>query len=145
MPASTRHDPYKNFPFRVDFGGATSSGFTEVSGLSAEAQVIEYREGADTTTTRKLPGLIKYPNVTLRRGLTQSRELYDWWMTVVDGNLQRRDVAIVLLDDARKEVLRWVLHDAWITRFEAGELNAEGNDVVIETIELVHERLELVT
>ena len=145
MPASTRHDPYKNFPFRVEIGGVASSGFSEVSGLSAEAQVIEYREGADTTSTRKLPGLIKYPNVTLRRGLTQSRELYDWWMTVVNGNVQRRDVAIVLLDDARKEVLRWVLHDAWIAKFEAGDLNAEGNDVVIETIELVHERLELVT
>jgi phage tail-like protein len=145
MPASTRHDPYKNFPFRVEIGGVAASGFSEVSGLSAQAQVIEYREGSDTTTVRKLPGLIKYPNVTLRRGLTQSRELWDWWMTVVDGNVQRREVGIVLLDDARKEVLRWVLHDAWITTFEMGELNAEGNDVIIETIELVHERLELVT
>src|SRR5262245_6829911 len=114
MPASNRHDPYKNFPFRVELGGATSSGLTAVAGLSAEAQVIEYREGADITSTRKLPGLIKYSNVTLRRGLTQSRELYDWWMTVVNGNVQRRDVAIVLLDDARKELLRWILHDAWI-------------------------------
>lgn len=145
MPATTRHDPYKNFPFRVDFGGAASSGFTQVSGLSAEAQVIEYREGSDITSTRKLPGLVKYPNVTLRRGLTQSRDLFDWWMTVVNGNVERRDVSIVLLDDARKEVVRWILRDAWIAKFEMGELNAEGNDVAIETIELAHERLELVT
>ena len=145
MPASTRHDPYKNFPFRVEIGGVATSGFTEVSGLAAEAQVIEYREGADVTSTRKLPGLIKYPNVTLRRGLTQSRELFDWWMTVVDGNVQRRDVAIVLLDDARKEVMRWLLREAWVTKFEMGDLNAEGNDVAIETIELAHERLELVS
>lgn len=94
---------------------------------------------------RKLPGLIKYPNVTLRRGLTQSHELYDWWMTVVNGNLQRRHVQIVLLDDARRDVLRWTLQEAWITNFEFGDLDAEGNDVAIETIELVHERLELVT
>src|SRR5687767_2179248 len=103
MAAPTRHDPYKNFPFRVEIEGLTSTGFAEVSGLSATAEVIEYREGADITSTRKLPGLIKYANVTLKRGITASRELFDWWMTVVNGNVQRRNVLIVLLDDDRKE------------------------------------------
>ena len=143
MPAPTRHDPYKNFPFRVEIEGLTVSGFSEVSGLSATADVIEYREGADVTTTRKLPGLVKYPNVTFRRGVTGSRELFDWWTTVVNGSVQRRTVVVILLDDGRTEVLRWILHDAWITKFEFGELNAEGNDVAIETIEIAHERLEL--
>ena len=143
MAAPTRHDPYKNYPFRVEIDGLTSSGFAEVSGLSAEAEVIEYREGADITSTRKLPGLITYPNVTLKRGLTMSRELFDWWLTVVHGKVQRRNVLIVLLDDERKEVLRWLLHEAWIAKIEFGDLNAKGNEVAIESIELADEGLEL--
>jgi phage tail-like protein len=145
MPAPTaRHDPYKNFPFRVEIEGLVSAGFTEVSGLSAEAEVIEYREGADMTPARKLPGLTKYENVTLKRGITDSRELFEWWTTVVNGKVQRRSVAITLLDDDGTEVLRWVLHEAWIAKIEFGDLEAEGNDVAIESIELAHERLELV-
>ena len=105
--------------------------------------MIEYREGADVTSTRKLPGLITYPNVTLKRGLTTSRELFDWWLTVVHGKVQRRNVVIVLLDDERKEVLRWLLHEAWIAKIEFGDLNAKGNEVAIESIELAHEGLEL--
>jgi phage tail-like protein len=142
MPAGK--DPFKNYSFLVEIGGIAQAAFSKVSGLSAEAEVIEYREGADVTSTRKLPGLIKYGNVTLKRGITASRELFDWWKTVVNGNLQRRDVAIVLLDDARAEVLRWLLRDAWIAKFEVGPLRAKGNDVLIESIELAHEGFELV-
>ena len=141
--STTRNDPYKNFPFRVEIDGLSVSGFSEVSGLSATAEVIEYREGADDLTPRKLPGLVKYPNVTLRRGVTKSRELFDWWVSVEKGVVQRRTVSVVLLDDARKDVVRWILHDAWVTKFEFGDLNAEGNDVAIESIEIAHERLEL--
>jgi phage tail-like protein len=142
MPAGK--DPFKNYSFLVEIGGIAQAAFSKVSGLSAEAEVIEYREGADVTSTRKLPGLIKYGNVTLKRGITASRELFDWWKTVVNGNLQRRDVAIVLLDDSRAEVLRWLLRDAWIAKFEVGPLRAKGNDVLIESIELAHEGFELV-
>jgi phage tail-like protein len=144
MPApATRHDPYKNFKFRVEIDGIALAGFAEVSGLSAEAEVVEYREGADITSTRKLPGQVKYPNVTLKRGITGSRELFDWWKTVVNGKVQRRSVAIILLDDDLTEVVRWSLHEAWIARIEFGDLEAEGNDVAIESIELAHERLDL--
>ncbi len=143
MAAPVRHDPFKNYSFVVEIDGISHAAFREVSGLSGEAEVIEYREGGDVTSTRKLPGRIRYGNVTLRRGLTTSRELYDWWTTVVHGTLQRRDVAIVLLDDARVEVLRWLLHSAWIAKFEVGELHARGNEVLIESIELAHEGFEL--
>lgn len=144
MAAPTKRiDPYRNYPFRVEIEGLTSTGFAEVSGLSGTAEVIEYREGSDVTSTRKLPGLIAYPNVTLKRGITTSRELFDWWTTVVKGNAKRRNVVVVLLDDERKEVLRWVLHEAWVAKYEVGDLGAEGNDVAIESIELAHEGLEL--
>jgi phage tail-like protein len=143
MPAPARKDPFKNYSFLVEIDGIAKAAFSEVSGLSGSLEVIEYREGSDVTTTRKLPGLVKYTNVTLKRGITNSRELYDWWRAGVNGTLQRREVAIVLLDDARTEVMRWLLHQAWIARFEIGPLVAEGNDVLIESIELAHEGFEL--
>ena len=142
--AGTRNDPLKSFSFLVEIDGVASAGFTSVSGLAAEAEVIEYREGADKlTSSRKLPGRVEYPNVTLRRGLTTSRDLWDWWQTVRDGTLQRRTVVIILLDDAGQPVLRWRLREAWIARIEFSELDASKNEVAIETIELAHEGLEL--
>jgi phage tail-like protein len=144
MPAPTRNDPFKNFNFRVEIDGVASAAFRSVSGLAAEAEVIEYREGADRlSSSRKLPGRVKYPNVTLRRGLTTSPDLWNWWKTVRDGTLQRRTVVITLLDDSHQEILRWSLREAWIVKYEVPELDAEANEVAIETIELAHEGLEL--
>lgn len=144
MPAPSRNDPFKNYSFIVEIDGMAHAAFSEVSGLSAEAEVIEYREGSDkVTSTRKLPGRIDYANVTLKRGLTTSRELFDWWMTVVNGNVQRRNVSIVLLDDARMEVMRYHLEHAWPVKFESASLQAKGNDVLIESVVLTHEGLDL--
>jgi phage tail-like protein len=143
MPAPARIDPYRNFRFVVDIDG-NRAGFTSVSGLAAEAEVIEYREGWDgLTSTRKLAGRVKYPNVTLRRGVTTDRFLWDWWKMILAGTVQRRNVGIILLDDDRNEVLRWSLNEAWIARIEVSDLDAEGNEVAIESIELAHEGLEL--
>jgi phage tail-like protein len=143
MPAPARIDPYRNFRFVVDIDG-NRAGFTSVSGLAAEAEVIEYREGWDgLTSTRKLPGRVKYPNVTLRRGVTTDRFLWDWWKMILAGTVQRRNVGIILLDDDRNEVLRWSLNEAWIVKIEVSDLDAEGNEVAIESIELAHEGLEL--
>jgi phage tail-like protein len=140
-----RRDPYKNFRFVVVIGPDTIGGFASLSGLGAEASVIEYREGADPlSSTRKLPGRVEYPNVTLRRGLTADRFLWDWWRLVVSGSAQRRDVGIILLDDEGNEVLRWSLREAWPVKWELSELDAAKNEVAIETLELAHEGLELV-
>ena len=144
MPAPNRNDPFKNFSFLVEIDGVTTAGFASVSGLAAEAEVIEYREGADTlTSSRKLPGRVRYANVTLRRGLTTNHDLWEWWKTVRDGTLQRRTVAITLLNDAREPVLRWRLREAWIAGIEFSELDASKNEIAIETIELAHEGLDL--
>ena len=142
MPA--RRDPFKNYSFLVEIDGIASSAFKSVSGLAAEAEVIEYREGSDpVSSSRKLPGRVRYPNVRLSRGLTTSRDLWDWWQTVVDGTVERRNVAITLLDDSRTPVLRWLLREAWVAKFEGPEFDASKNEVAIETIELAHEGLEL--
>jgi phage tail-like protein len=139
-----RDNPYLNFNFLVDVGVGDGLGFSEVELPSGEIDVIEYREGDDrTNTARKLPGLVKYANVTLRRGFSGRTDLFEWWKSVRDGQVARRDVTITLLDEARQPVARWVLRNAWPVKIEAGSLNGTGNEVVIETLELAHEGLEL--
>jgi phage tail-like protein len=144
MPPASRRDPFKSYSFLVEIDGIASAAFKSVSGLGAEAEVVEYREGSDpVSSSRKLPGRVGYPNVTLRRGLTTSRDLWDWWQTVVDGNVQRRNVVIALLDNSGTPILRWLLRNAWIARIEFSELHASKNEIAIESVELAHEGLEL--
>ena len=142
--AVQRDNPYLNFNFLVDLGLGEEMGFSEVEVPSGEIEVIEYREGGDrVNSARKLPGLAKYPNVTLKRGITGRTDLFEWWKSVRDGQAQRRDVTITLLDEQRQAVLRWHLRNAWPVKIEASQLNATGNEVVIESLELSHEGLEI--
>jgi phage tail-like protein len=142
--AVQRDNPYPNFNFLVDIGVGDELGFTEVEALAGEIEVIEYREGADrVNTSRKLPGLTKYPNITLKRGITGRTDLFEWWKSVRDGQIQRRNVTITLLDEQRQPVLRWLLRNAWPVKIEGPSLHASANEVAIETLELAHEGLEL--
>jgi len=143
MPQAQRHDPYKAFHFRVEIDGITRAVFSEVSGLESETIVIEYREGGERTSVRKLPGLTRYPNIVLRRGITRDADLWNWRKTVVDGAVDRRNGAIVLLDDDGTEVVRWTFVNGWIAKWQGPALDAESNEVAIETIEIAHEGLEL--
>src|SRR5262249_40937314 len=111
-PPTTRHDPWSGCHFRVEIDGIQSTEFLACSGLSSESDVIEYREGGETTV-RKLPGLTRYGRIVLKRGMTANRELWDWRQTVVNGQTERRNGVIVLLDDARIEVLRWRFVNGW--------------------------------
>jgi len=142
--ASKRDNPYPRFNFEVDIVGISDTlGFSEVELPSGEIGVIEYREGNDFNAVRKLPGLTKYSNVTLKRGINGYLELYNWWKSARDGNLQRCDVSIKLLDEQRQEVMRWNLSRAWPVKLEAGQLNARANEIAIETLELAHEGFEI--
>ena len=142
--AVQRDNPYLNFNFLVDLGLGDELGFSEVEVPSGEIEVIEYREGGDrVNSARKLPGLAKYPNVTLKRGITGRTDLFEWWKLVRDGQVQRRNVTITLLDEQRQAVLRWHLRDAFPVKIEGPSLNASGNEVAIETLELAHEGLEI--
>ena len=139
-----RDNPYLNFNFIVDIGVGDELGFSEAEVPSGEIEVIEYREGADrVNTARKLPGLAKYPNVTLKRGITGSTDLFEWWKSVRDGQVVRRNVTITLLDEQRQAVYRWLLRSAWPVKIEGPTLNGSGNEVAIETLELAHEGLEI--
>lgn len=143
MPPSQRSDPLNGFNFLVEIDGITVAGFSEVSGLASETAVIEYREGGDRQgTVRKIPGLTRYSNIVLKRGVSTDRTLWDWRRNVVNGVADRRDGAIVLLSADRQPVTRWLFHDGWPAKWEGPTLKASGNEVAIETIEIAHEGLE---
>lgn len=144
MAPPARNDPYTAQHFRVEIDGLTAAGFVQCSGLVAETEVIDYRLGNDKAPVRKLPGVHKFSNVTLKRGITKDRQLWDWYKSVSDGAVRRRSVAIVLMDDAGNDVVRWIVHNAWPAKYEGPTLNGCANDVAIETLELAHEGLELV-
>jgi phage tail-like protein len=142
MASPQRDDPYKAFNFLVEIDGIARAGFSEVSGLESETAVIEYRVGSESNTVRKLPGLTKHANIVLRRGITQDADLWNWRKTVEEGKVDRRNGSIILLDDDRSEVLRWNFFNGWISKWEGPALNASGNEVAIETVEIAHEGLE---
>ena len=138
-----REDPYGAFNFLVEIAGLEVAGFSEVGGLESETDIIEYRSGDDRGSLRKLPGLTKYQNLTLKRGYAASHELWEWRQSIVDGQVDRRAVSIVLLDHARDEVARWNLFEAWPCRWEGPHLDAETSAVAIETLEIAYEDIEL--
>ena len=139
MPASV--DPFKNYNFVVEIAGINLAGFSECTGLSSEVDIIEYREGGDDLV-RKLPGLRKYSNITLKRGVTASLDLYHWHRNILQGQNDRRNGSIILLDDARNEVARWNFHNAFAQKYEGPRLNAKTSEVAIETLVICCDRLE---
>lgn len=139
---ASRLDPYRNFNFRVEIDGVQIAGFSECSGLDTEIAVIEYREGDDKAGIRKLPGLAKFGDIVLKRGIGKSNELHTWLRNIINGVPDRRNGFVVLMDADRTEVARWKFSNAWIRKLEGPRLNARGNDVAIETIELCCEDLE---
>jgi len=141
---ATRMDPYKNFNFRVEIEGISIGSFSGCTGLSSRVDVIEYREGGDQTL-RKLPGLKRFGDITLKRGITNSRELQDWHTNILNGKPDRRNGSVILLDDAGQEVLRWNFFNAFPQKWEGPDFQGEGNDVAIETVTLSCEGLERVS
>jgi phage tail-like protein len=144
MATGDRKDPYRGYNFEVQIDKTAVGGFRECTGLSFTTDPVEYREGTDVPLhARKLTGLRKFANVTLKRGFTQSHELWNWYKNVLNGVEDRRNGAIILQDEKHNAVLRWNFENAWITKWEGPGLNATSNDVSIESIELAVERVEL--
>ena len=137
-----RVDPYRNSNFLVEIDGITQAGFSDCSGFGASTDPIEYREGGENTTVRKLPGMTKYPNITLKWGLTDSTELYAWYLGVVKGDVQRKNGSIIVLDGTGQEKLRWNFYNGWPTKWDGPDFSAKSNDVAIETLEIAHEGIE---
>lgn len=143
MPVQ-RENPYANFNFVVAVDGLDEIAFAEVELPAAEIETIEYREGADrTNASRKLPGRVRYGNVVLRRGIDGRLALWEWFKAVRDGQPIRRDVTITLLDEQRQPVQQWRFRNAWPSKYDPSDLNGKGNEVFVETMELVVESLEI--
>ncbi|RAJ80145.1 phage tail-like protein [Chitinophaga dinghuensis] len=139
--------PLPVFHFTVSWGG-DNIGFSEVSGLSQELQAIEYRDGlmSGTTLPLKRPGLKKAGNITLKRGITQSNsDLYTWLNNSGQPNVERRDLVISLLNDEGNPVFIWTISQAWPVKLEGPGLKASGNDIAIESVDLVHEGITVKT
>ena len=142
MPTGTRTDPYRGYNFLVEIDGITQAGFQEVSGLDASTDAIEYREGNDPNHVRKLPGLNKYSAISLKRGITDSDELWKWYRTVVEGKPERKNGSIVLLDDTGQERIRWNFVNAWPTKWTGPSFNSTSNAVSVEALDIAHEEVK---
>lgn len=136
--------PLVKFHFQVEWGG-TKIGFTEVSGLDVETEIVEYRHGASPEYSKiKMPGMQKFGNITLKRGtFATDNEFYTWWNTVKLNTIERRDITISLLNEEHDPVVTWKVKNAWPTKVQSTDLKADGNEVAIESMEVVHEGLSI--
>jgi phage tail-like protein len=136
--------PLPKFHFQVEWGG-TKIGFTEVSGLDVETEVIEYRQGASPEYSKiKMPGMQKFSNITMKRGTFKSdNEYFNWWNSVKLNTIERRDITIKLLDENHDPVVVWKVKNAWPTKVQSTDLKADGNEVAIESVEIAHEGLTI--
>lgn len=142
-----RNDPYRNMRYLLEIDGISQAGFSECNIPDTSQEPIEYREGNELPTVRKIPGLIKYGNLTLKWGITDSMDLYEWRVQVEEGKAgdYRRNIAVVILDEEGNAKARWEFAEAWPTKYDSPDLNAKGNDIAIETLEICHESMKRVS
>jgi phage tail-like protein len=149
MPAKYRDDPYGGYNFEIlingisDDGTAVKGSFAEASGLEVDIQPIEYRNGAEDITMRKVPGLKKFPNISLKRGILGDPALWKWIQEAMDGKVHRTEGSVVLLDENKQEVMRWNFKRGWPCKWTGPGLNAKNNEIGMETLEICHEGLQL--
>ena len=144
MANDQRNDPFRAYNFVLEIDNIARGAFSEVGGLTAEGDSVDYREGSDLqSNVRKLIGLRKFTNLTLKRGYTPDKSLWQWYTNVLNGIADRRNVTITLMNERREAVLRWHVENAWINKIEGPSFKAAGNDVAMESVELVHEGLTL--
>ncbi len=137
--------PFGKFRYRVEIDGLDAGGFSEVSGFDASIDVMEYREGDMVQTPYKIPGLKKYGNITLKKGLTDSLVMYEWLITGVDGPVDRKTITITSLDESEQPVASWQVINAWPIKYTAPDFSATSSEVAIETIEVAHEGMTRVS
>jgi phage tail-like protein len=140
--------PMTTLHFEVSWQDSqNTTSFSEVSGLTMEAELVEYRGGADLQlATRKQPGLKKVGPVTLKRGIAPAEAgngLYEWFNTIIAGDVQRRTVTVSLLNEERTPAMTWKIRDAWPTKIEGPGLKSTGTDVAIESVEFACEAIEI--
>lgn len=149
MPTVIREDPYGGYNFLVTINGVSDDGtavkgsFTEASGLEVEVAPIDYRNGSEDIRVRKIPGLKKFTNVTLKRGITGDIDFWNWILAAMRGQVRRADGSVILLDENRQEVVRWNFTRGFPCKYTGPGLNAANNEIAMETLEICHEGLEI--
>lgn len=138
--------PLINFHYSVEWGGS-KIGFSEVSGLSAEHELLEYRDGASPEfNTIKVPGMRKYSNIILKRGSYRGdNEFFEWFNTVQLSKIERRDITISLLNEAHEPIIIWKIKNSWPVALKFAELNAMKSEVLIESLKIAHEGFNVQT
>jgi len=144
MATGARTDPYRNFRFKVEIDGIQTASFAEATIPDTTTDSVDYREGTDLPFQKKLSGLTKFGNITLKKGLTDSLDLYQWRKTVEDtGAIKaRKNISLVLIDEEGNDKARWDIVEAWPTKYSPSGFSAKANEVVIETLEIVHEGIK---
>jgi phage tail-like protein len=138
MAPAMRLDPYAAFNFLVEIDSLVVAGFTEVTGLQADTEIEERREGGVNDHVHKLIKVTKYPNLVLKRGITDSDVLWSWYRSVVAGVIVRRNGAVIMQDVARNRAWRWNFQQAYPVKWTGPELRSQNSTVAVETLELVH-------
>lgn len=136
--------PMPKFRFEVDLGKELKGvAFQEVSGMDAENQIIEYRKSnSPEFSTEKMPGIVKYGNITMKRGVfVNDNTFWNWHKEISMNTIKRRTVVIKLLDEKGKTTMQWTLTNAWPTKITSTDLKSDGNEVAVDTIEIAHEKL----
>lgn len=151
MPTVVRSDPYPGHNFHLivngvtDEGDAVSCAFTEISGLETEIHAIEYRNGNEDITVRKLPGLKTFRNLVCKKGSTGHHQFWDWIKSAMDGDVMRRDGSVILRDENQNDVMRWNFSRAWPSKYTGPSFNATNNEIAMESVEICVEELKLDT
>ena len=142
-----RTDPYRQFRYRVEIDGIKKAAFSEVSFADTTTDPVEYREGTEPPVFRKLSGLTKYGNITLKWGITDSMGLHNWRQQVIDTGAEgaRKNMSIILVDEAGGDKARWDIVEAWPSKYDPPDFSAKGNEVAIESLEIVHEGFKRVS
>lgn len=133
--------PYRNFRFKVEVAGLSAGGFSEVTGFDATFDVVEYREGDYEITPMKLPGLMKYGNITLKQGVADNTVIYDWLIRTYNGDIELKTITITLVKEDGSDGPQWQVINAWPVKYTAPDFNATSSEVAFESIELAHEGL----
>ena len=138
--SNQRKDPFANHRFRIEISGVVQANFCEAAIPDSISEVIEHREGT-SVNVQKQSGLVTYGNLVLKWGLTSSMELYNWRKMIEQGKVSsvRKNIAVILIDEEGNDAARWEFTNAWPSKYKGPDLNAKGNEIAIETLEIVFE------
>lgn len=136
--------PLPKYYFMVDWGSTKNIPFQEVSGLNIEGEVLKYRHGNSPVFSVNMPGIVKNSNVTLKKGVfVNDNSFWDWYNKIKLNTIERQNVVIKLLDEGGNPVMIWTLNNAWPMKISSTDLKSDGNEVAVESIEIMHEGLTI--